>query len=344
MSPPDGRLIARGSWFAACGSRLEARGSRLTVRDSQFATRSSRGRAIRLYLGGTQGQAHRRRREKEPPRDRSAQSPKLERTAAMAASRMATCDRGIAASTMSPLARSRAFRDCARTDASARARMQPALRERHLAGRSGSQCDVSAMSSARSPADRPSTRRRALLPGIDRVEPELRMASCGGEWSTESAIESSSGSSIEFSIDCRICRGARTYGRDITRRRQERAAWADAYRASFGARRGEHGCAICHARRTVRDARGAGYMAPCHVARFPRAAGRVERVERPASEAADGSPSPPLPFGTCNGATACGAGPGPCASPEGGRVSRGRPPPQRGDEPTAARRVEGDGG
>lgn len=116
---------------------------------------------------------------------------------------------------------------------------------------------------------------------------------------------------------------ARTYGRDITRRRQERAAWADAYRASFGARRGEHGCAICHARRTVRDARGAGYMAPCHVARFPRAAGRVERVERPASEAADGSPGPPLPFGTCNGATACGAGPGPCASPEGGRVSRG---------------------
>ncbi|KGV67132.1 hypothetical protein X879_5034 [Burkholderia pseudomallei MSHR3951] len=225
-------FVVRGSWLTAHGSRLTAHGSRLTVRDSQFATHSSRGRAIRLYLGGTQGQAHRRRREKEPPRDRSAQSPKLERTAAMAASRMATCDRGIAASTMSPLARSRAFRDCARTDASA-------------------------MSSARSPADRPSTRRHALLPGIDRVEPELRMASCGGEWSTESAIESSSGSSIEFSIYCRICRGARTYGRDITRRRQERAAWADAYQASFGARRGEHGCAICHARRTVRDARGA---------------------------------------------------------------------------------------
>ncbi|CAM8762757.1 hypothetical protein NCF_04272 [Burkholderia pseudomallei] len=242
--PTDGSsLAARGSWLVARGSRLEAHGSRLTVRDSQFATHSSGGRAIRLYLGGTQGQAHRRRREKGPPRDRSAQSPKLERTAAMAASRMATCDRGIAASTMSPLARSRAFRDCARTDASARARMQPAPRERHLAGRSGSQCDVSAMSSARSPADRPSTRRRALLPGIDRVEPELRMASCGGEWSTESAIESSSGSSIEFSIYCRICRGARTYGRDITRRRQERAAWADAYQASFGARRGEHGCA-----------------------------------------------------------------------------------------------------
>ncbi|KGW07265.1 hypothetical protein X980_4285 [Burkholderia pseudomallei MSHR4000] len=199
-------LVVRGSWFVARGSRLTAHGSRLTVRDSQFATHSSRGRAIRLYLGGTQGQAHRRRREKEPPRDRSAQSPKLERTAAMAASRMATCDRGIAASTMSPLERSRAFRDCARTDASARARMQPAPRERHFAGRSGSQCDVSAMSSARSPADRPSTRRRALLPGIDRVEPELRMASCGGEWSTESAIESSSGSSIEFSTDCRICR------------------------------------------------------------------------------------------------------------------------------------------
>nr|KGD08360.1 hypothetical protein DO63_5464 [Burkholderia pseudomallei] len=206
-------FVARGSWFVAHGPRLTAHGSRLTVRDSQFATHSSGGRAIRLYLGGTQGQAHRRRREKEPPRDRSAQSPKLERTAAMAASRMATCDRGIAASTMSPLERSRAFRDCARTDASARTRMQPAPRERHLAGRSGSQCDVSAMSSARSPADRPSTRRRALLPGIDRVEPELRMASCGGEWSTESAIESaiesSSGSSIEFSIDCRICRGAR---------------------------------------------------------------------------------------------------------------------------------------
>ncbi|VBF44017.1 Uncharacterised protein [Burkholderia pseudomallei] len=208
-------FVARGSWFVARGSRLEARGSRLTAHGSRSATHSSRlaireaGRSVFIYLGGTQGQAHRRRREKEPPRDRSAQSPKLERTAAMAASRMATCDRGIAASTMSPLARSRAFRDCARTDASARARMQPALRERHLAGRSGSQCDVSAMSSARSPADRPSTRRRALLPGIDRVEPELRMASCGGEWSTESAIESSSGSSIEFSTDCRICRGAR---------------------------------------------------------------------------------------------------------------------------------------
>ncbi|KGV79234.1 hypothetical protein X887_5660 [Burkholderia pseudomallei MSHR4375] len=208
--PTDGSsLIARGSRLVVRGSWFVARGSRLTAHGSRSATHSSRGRAIRLYLGGTQGQAHRRRREKEPPRDRSAQSPKLERTAAMAASRMATCDRGIAASTMSPLARSRAFRDCARTDASARARMQPALRERHLAGRSGSQCDVSAMSSARSPADRPSTRRRALLPGIDRVEPELRMASCGGEWSTESAIESSSGSSIEFSTDCRICRGAR---------------------------------------------------------------------------------------------------------------------------------------
>ncbi|KGX61819.1 hypothetical protein Y024_3014 [Burkholderia pseudomallei TSV44] len=202
-------LVVRGSWFVVRGSRLTAHGSRLTAHGSRSATHSSRGRAIRLYLGGTQGQAHRRRREKGPPRDRSAQSPKLERTAAMAASRMATCDRGIAASTMSPLARSRAFRDCARTDASARARMQPALRERHLAGRSGSQCDVSAMSSARSPADRPSTRRRVLLPGIDRVEPEPRMASCGGEWSTEPAIESSSGSSIEFSTDCRICRGAR---------------------------------------------------------------------------------------------------------------------------------------
>lgn len=176
-----------------------------------------------------------------------------------------------------------------------------------------------------------SSRSRGWLPAVASGRPSRRS-------SRRAALQSS------FRPIAAYAGRARTYGRDITRRRQERAAWADAYRASFGARRGEHGCAICHARRTVRDARGAGYMAPCHVARFPRAAGRVERVERPASEAADGSPGPPLPFGTCNGATACGAGPGPCASPEGGRVSRGRPPPQRGDEPTAARRVEGDGG
>lgn len=105
MSPPDRRLIARGSWFAACGSRLEAHGSRLTahgprltVRDSQFARPGdpslslSRGvrKGRRIDDGGRKGrraiEARSRRSSNELPR-----WPPREWRRAIAASRRRRC-------------------------------------------------------------------------------------------------------------------------------------------------------------------------------------------------------------------------------------------------------------
>ncbi|AHE29604.1 hypothetical protein BBJ_5553 [Burkholderia pseudomallei NCTC 13178] len=110
MSPPDGRLIARGSrfevrgsrfeargsWLTARGSRLTAHGSRLTVRDSQFARPGdpslSRGvrKGRRIDDGGRKGrraiEARSRRSSNELPR-----WPPREWRRAIAASRRRRC-------------------------------------------------------------------------------------------------------------------------------------------------------------------------------------------------------------------------------------------------------------
>ncbi|CAJ5327792.1 Uncharacterised protein [Burkholderia pseudomallei] len=117
MSPPDRRLIARGSWFVvrgswlvacglwlvACGlwltahgSRLTAHGPRLTVRDSQFARPGdpslSRGvrKGRRIDDGGRKGrraiEARSRRSSNELPR-----WPPREWRRAIAASRRRRC-------------------------------------------------------------------------------------------------------------------------------------------------------------------------------------------------------------------------------------------------------------